>query len=53
MTITFVTNYFHHHQWPLADYLFKFIGNDYHYIVTDPVADFLIKGGYDPNQDRP
>lgn len=53
MTITFVANYFHHHQWPLADCLYKLIGSDYHYIVTAPVADFLVKGGYDPNQDRP
>ena len=53
MTITFVTNFFHHHQWPVADYLYDMIGDDYHYIATAPVSDLLVKGGYDPNQDRP
>ena len=53
MTITFVTNFFHHHQWPVADHLYSMIGANYHYIATAPVSDILVKGGFDPNQDRP
>ena len=53
MTITFVTNFFHHHQWPLADQLYKMIGVDYHFIATAPLSNMLVRGGYDPNQDRP
>ncbi len=53
MTITFVTNFFHHHQWPVADHIYSMIGTNYHYIATAPVSDALVKGGFDPNQDRP
>lgn len=53
MTITFVTNFFHHHQWPVADHIYSMIGMNYHYIATAPVSDILVKGGFDPNQDRP
>ena len=52
MTVTFVTNFVHHHQLPLADEFFKLIGNDFHYIATHPLPDWLIKGGYDPTLDR-
>lgn len=34
MTISFFTNYVNHHQIPLADELYKILGDDYHYIAT-------------------
>lgn len=52
MTITFVTNLVHHHQIPVADEFYKILGSDYHYISTEPLPDWLIKGGYDPTLDR-
>lgn len=53
MTITFVTNYVHHHQLPVADELYKLVGSDYKYIASEPLPDWLVKGGYDPSLDRP
>lgn len=52
MIITFVTNFVHHHQLPVADEFYKRIGDDYHYIATTPLPDWLIKGGYDPELER-
>lgn len=53
MTLTFVTNHVHHHQLPLADEFYRLLGNDYRYVATKPLPDWLIKGGYDPSLDRP
>ena len=53
MTLTFVTNLVHHHQLPVADEFYKILGDDYHYIATEKLPDWLIKGGYDPTLDRP
>lgn len=52
MTITFVTNHVHHHQLPLADELSRLLGDDYHYIATKPLPEWLAKGGYDSSLDR-
>ena len=53
MTLTFITNLVHHHQLPVADEFYRLLGEDYRYIATDPLPDWLIKGGYDPKLDRP
>lgn len=53
MTLTFVTNLVHHHQLPVADEFYRLLGNNYRYIATQPLPDWLIKGGYDPTLDRP
>lgn len=53
MTLTFVTNLVHHHQLPVADEFYKLLGEKYRYIATQPLPDWLIKGGYDPTLDRP
>lgn len=34
MIISFFTNYVNHHQIPLADELYKILGDNYHYIAT-------------------
>lgn len=53
MTLTFLTNLVHHHQLPVADEFYRLLGNDYHYIATEPLPEWLVKGGYDPTLDRP
>ena len=52
MRLVFITNFVHHHQVPLADELYKILGDDYKYIATDPLPEWLIKGGYDANIQR-
>lgn len=52
MTLAFVTNFVHHHQLPLADEFYRIIGENYHYIATQPLPEWLVKGGYDPSLDR-
>ena len=53
MKLVFITNYIHHHQIPLADEFYRLLGDDYKYIATDALPDWLIKGGYDPSISRP
>lgn len=52
MRLVFITNFVHHHQVPLADELYKILGDDYKYIATDPLPEWLIKGGYDAKIQR-
>ena len=52
MTLTFVTNFVHHHQIPVADSFYKILGDNYHYIAVEELPDWLIKGGYDSSMDR-
>ena len=52
MKLVFITNYIHHHQIPLADEFYRLLGDDYKYIATDALPDWLIKGGYDPSINR-
>lgn len=53
MKIAFITNLVNHHQIPLADELYRMLGDDYIYIACEPLPDWLIKGGYDSSLDRP
>lgn len=53
MKIVFITNFVHHHQIPIADEFYKLLGVNYTYISTDPLPEWLIKGGYDPTISRP
>mgnify|MGYP000103783301 CR=1 FL=1 len=53
MTLTFFTNYIHHHQIPLADAFYQQLGTDYRFVAMEELPDWLIKGGYDPTIDRP
>ena len=34
MIVSFFTNYVNHHQIPLADELYRILGDDYYYIAT-------------------
>lgn len=49
MTITFFTNYIHHHQIPVADEFYRMLGDDYKYVAMERLPDWLIKGGYNPH----
>lgn len=53
VTFTFITNLVHHHQIPLADEMYKILGDNYKYIATEPLPDWLRKGGYDASINRP
>lgn len=53
MTLTFITNFIHHHQIYLADEFYKILGDDYKYVACEPLPEWLIRGGYDPNISRP
>lgn len=53
MRLVFLTSMVHHHQLPVADEFYKLLGADYCYIATQPLPDWLIKGGYDPTLNRP
>lgn len=52
MTFTFLTNLVNHHQIPLADEMHYLLGDDYHYIATEPLPDWLKKGGYSDTIER-
>jgi hypothetical protein len=39
MTFVFISNYFNHHQKPLADALYTQLGCGYHFIETEPMSD--------------
>lgn len=46
MKIVYLSNYFNHHQRPLADALYSLLGNDYHFVATKDIPDFRKKLGY-------
>lgn len=53
MTLTFLTNIVNHHQLPVADEFYKLLGENYHYIATEPIPEWLVRSGYTANVDRP
>jgi glycosyltransferase involved in cell wall biosynthesis len=53
MTLSFFTNLLHHHQTPVADEFYRVLGDSFHFIVTEPLPETFVKGGYDPNITRP
>lgn len=53
MKLVFLTNLIHHHQIPLADEFYKILGDDYKYITTENMPQFLITGGYSEHTDKP
>lgn len=52
MTITFFINYLNHHQLPVADEMYKILGDDFHFVATYPRNPEELKGGFDYS-DRP
>jgi glycosyltransferase involved in cell wall biosynthesis len=51
MTITFVSNFLNHHQTPVADELYKNIGDNYKFISTEPTPESFLNSGY-PNCEK-
>ena len=46
MKIAFVTNFYNHHQKPLADALYSQIGDNYFFIETAPITEERLKMGW-------
>lgn len=46
MTITMVSNYINHHQIPLSDALYCELGEQYHFIQTEPMEEERVKMGW-------
>ena len=48
MKITFVSNYINHHQIPLSNVLYEYLGEDYVFIQTEPMEEERIRLGWNP-----
>jgi len=48
MTVTFISNFLNHHQTPVANQLYRKIGDNYRFISTEPTPETFLKSGY-PN----
>ena len=46
MKIVFVSNFYNHHQKPLADALYSMIGDNYHLIETALISSERLKMGW-------
>ncbi len=46
MKLTFVSNYINHHQIPLSNELFKELGENYHFIQTEPMEEERVQMGW-------
>ena len=46
MKITMISNYINHHQIPFSNALYEKLGNDYHFIQTDPMEEERIQMGW-------
>lgn len=38
MTVLFLSNYFNHHQKPFCDAMFRLLGENYHFVETEPMS---------------
>ena len=50
MKIAFVSNFYNHHQKPLADALYSMIGEGYHFIETAPISTERLNMGWGGDQ---
>lgn len=46
MTVVFISNFFNHHQKPLADAMYALLGEGYHFIETKPMSEERLKMGW-------
>ena len=46
MKITMISNYINHHQIPFSNALYEKLGNDYHFIQTEPMEEERIQMGW-------
>ena len=52
MKVVFITNFYNHHQKPLADAMYAQLGEDYRFIETEKIDEERIKMGWG-NEARP
>ena len=53
MKLTFFTNFINHHQVPVADELYKLLGEDYTFVANIPMPQEFIDNGYPDFSDKP
>ena len=53
MTLTFYSNFLNHHQVYLADEFYKILGDNYHFVETEPMPDSFKQSGYPDFNNRP
>ncbi len=53
MKVVFVTNYYNHHQKPLADELYALLGDEYTFIETAPISEERLCLGYGGDERPP
>ena len=53
MRIVFVSNFINHHQVPLADELYKRLGDNYTFVAREPMPESFRQSGYPDYSDRP
>lgn len=46
MTITFISNYINHHQIPFSNACYELLGEDYHFIQTEPMEQERLNMGW-------
>lgn len=46
MTVTFISNYINHHQIPFSDALYELLGEEYHFIQTEPMEEERLAMGW-------
>ena len=46
MKVTMISNYINHHQIPVSDEFYKRLGEDYHFIQTEPMEEERVKMGW-------
>lgn len=52
MKITMISNYINHHQIPFSNALYEMIGEDYHFIQTEPMEEERIQMGWGVEAER-
>lgn len=48
MKVTFVSNYINHHQIPVSNVLYEYLGENYTFIQTEPMEEERIRLGWNP-----
>ena len=46
MKAVFISNYINHHQIPFSDALYERLGEEYHFIQTEPMEEERVKMGW-------
>lgn len=53
MKLSFFTNFINHHQVPVADELYRHLGDNYRFVATMQPPGWIIKSGYPEYEDKP